>query len=158
MPAASASSAIGVSMIFAPAADSRDSAAVKEAATWGSIASSITVPGTARRKPASGKLETDNGLSAMMLSTRMQSSTERVIAQIASSVVDKGRAPVAGTRRAVDLNPTNPHSAAGMRIEPPVSDPNPATHSPAATEAAAPEEEPPGMRASCWSSGLAGVP
>jgi hypothetical protein len=94
----------------------------------------------------------------MMPSIRMQSSTERVIAHTVSSVVDKGSAPAAGTRRAVGLNPTSPHRAAGMRIEPPVSDPSPATHRPAATDTAAPDDEPPGMRATLLSEGFAGVP
>jgi hypothetical protein len=34
----------------------------------------------------------------------------------------------------------------GMRMEPPVSDPSPATASPSATDTAAPEDDPPGMR------------
>src|ERR1700691_5687385 len=43
--------------------------------------------------------------------------------------------------------PTQPHNAAGWRMEPPVSVPNVAMHSSAATAAAEPPEEPPGMRA-----------
>ena len=45
-----------------------------------------------------------------------------------------------------------------MRIEPPVSEPMPATQSPAATDTAAPEEDPPGMRATLLSVGFTGVP
>ena len=44
------------------------------------------------------------------------------------------------------LNPTQPHKAAGWRMEPPVSVPSAAMHSSAATAAAEPPEEPPGMR------------
>ncbi|WP_156396347.1 hypothetical protein [Noviherbaspirillum sp. Root189] len=51
-----------------------------------------------------------------------------------------------------------PHKAAGMRIEPPVSEPMAATHKPVATETAAPDDEPPGMRATVLSAGLTGVP
>jgi len=43
-------------------------------------------------------------------------------------------------------------------MEPPVSEPSPATHKPAATDTAAPEDEPPGARATAASAGLAGVP
>ena len=38
-----------------------------------------------------------------------------------------------------------PQQAAGWRIEPPVSEPSAARHSPAATAAAEPPEEPPGI-------------
>jgi hypothetical protein len=51
-----------------------------------------------------------------------------------------------------------PHSAAGMRIDPPVSEPRPMKAAPAATETAPPDEEPPGMRGTFASHGLAGVP
>ena len=43
--------------------------------------------------------------------------------------------------------PTIPHSAAGWRIEPPVSVPSAQGVRPAATAAALPPEEPPGTRA-----------
>jgi hypothetical protein len=43
--------------------------------------------------------------------------------------------------------PTTPHSAAGWRIEPPVSEPSPSGANPAATAAADPPLEPPGTRA-----------
>ncbi len=88
----------------------------------------------------------------------MASPTDRVIAQTVSSVVDRGSAPAVGVSRAVFLKPTTPHRAAGMRIEPPVSEPSPTKAAPVATETAAPEEEPPGMRGVAGSAGLAGVP
>ncbi|MNT21587.1 hypothetical protein D3C72_1569300 [compost metagenome] len=98
-------------------------------------------------------------LSAITLSTATQSPTVRAIAQAVSSVYDSGNAPVSGTRRAVGLKPVMPHSAAGMRMEPPVSLPSAATASPSATETAAPDDEPPGMRATpSVPAGLAGVP
>src|SRR6202012_1442308 len=46
----------------------------------------------------------------------------------------------------VGFMPTQPHNAAGWRIEPPVSVPRLAIHSSAATAAAEPPEEPPGIR------------
>ena len=78
--------------------------------------------------------------------TVIASRTERVIAQAVSSVVDSGTAPSVGTSRAVHLKPTMPFSAAGMRIEPPVSEPRPTKAAPLATETAAPDDDPPGMR------------
>src|SRR5687768_11444715 len=42
--------------------------------------------------------------------------------------------------------PTTPHSAAGWRIDPPVSEPRASGENPAATAAALPPEEPPGTR------------
>ena len=44
------------------------------------------------------------------------------------------------------LTPTTPHSAAGWRIDPPVSEPNESAAKPAATAAAEPPDEPPGTR------------
>ena len=44
------------------------------------------------------------------------------------------------------LRPTTPQSAAGWRMEPPVSEPSESATSPAATAAAEPPEEPPGTR------------
>ena len=89
------------------------------------------------------------------------SHTDSVIAQAVSSVVDKGTAPSVGVSRAVFLNPTSPCSAAGMRIDPPVSEPSAAHAAPVATVTAPPLVEPPGMRASASNgtvAGLAGVP
>ena len=56
------------------------------------------------------------------------------MAQTVSMVVDKGNAPWVGTRRAVFLNPTMPFKAAGMRMEPPVSEPRPIKAAPVDTE------------------------
>src|SRR6185369_17726651 len=74
------------------------------------------------------------------------SRTERVMAQAVSRVVERGMEPSVGTREAVLLNPTRPCRAAGMRMEPPVSEPSAAHAAPAATQDAAPELDPPGMR------------
>jgi hypothetical protein len=77
---------------------------------------------------------------------------------IESSEVESGNAPALGTRRAVGLNPTMPHSAAGMRQEPPVSVPSAPNAMASVTDTAAPEDEPPGMRPARRSYGLSGVP
>src|SRR5260221_14474625 len=50
------------------------------------------------------------------------------------------------TRPKVAFRPTVPHAGAGMRIEPPVSEPSAATQRPAATAAAEPPLDPEGTR------------
>ncbi len=94
----------------------------------------------------------------MTASTTAQQATEGASGPMESSVVESGKQPAVGTRRAVGLKPTTPLNAAGMRTEPPVSVPIPASAMPSATETPAPAEEPPGMRRVLRSQGLAGVP
>ena len=53
-------------------------------------------------------------------------------------------------------NPYMPQKLAGMRTEPPVSEPSAKSTSPAATADADPHEEPPGKRSGA--RGLSGVP
>ena len=77
---------------------------------------------------------------------------------IESSELDSGSAPSMGTRRCVGLKPVSPHSADGMRTEPPVSLPIATAAMPSVTDTAAPLLEPPGMRRPARSQGLAGVP
>ena len=48
------------------------------------------------------------------------------------------------------LSPTTPHSAAGWRIDPPVSEPSDSGANPAATAAALPPDDPPGTRSGSW--------
>src|SRR5690349_14626787 len=110
----------------------------------------------ALRRPAGA--ETFRSIPDMTASIRMQSLTEDAIGPTESSVEESGNAPSSGTRDCVGLNPVRPHSAAGMRTEPPVSDPMAAHAIPSLTLIAAPEEEPPGIRRSCLLYGLAGVP
>ena len=61
-----------------------------------------------------------------------------------SSEDAKATSPYLETRPYVGLTPTTPQSAAGWRMEPPVSVPVAAAHRRAATAAAEPPEEPPG--------------
>nr|ACR35514.1 unknown [Zea mays] len=56
-----------------------------------------------------------------------------------------GRTPALERRPAVGLNPTTPHSAAGIRTEPPPSTPSATGQRPAQTTAAEPLEEPPAI-------------
>ncbi len=51
-----------------------------------------------------------------------------------------------GSRARDALNPKRPHEAAGMRIDPPPSDPCAIGTIPAATAAAAPPDDPPAVR------------
>ena len=93
-----------------------------------------------------------------MASSKAQQCTLFAIGPRESRWVDSGKAPLAGIRRAVGLKPVSPHSAAGMRIEPPVSEPMPTSAMPSLTDTAAPDDEPPGIRLFSRSQGLRGVP
>ena len=62
-----------------------------------------------------------------------------------SSVHDSGTTPARLQRPYVGLRPAMPQSAAGPRIEPPVSEPSAPAHRPAARAVPEPLEEPPGM-------------
>ncbi|GAO27353.1 hypothetical protein ALISP_7173 [Alicycliphilus sp. B1] len=122
-----------------------------------------SVRGTARRQAASGAGLRVTRRAARISCATMASRTERVSAHAVSSVVESGTAPSVGTRRAVFLKPTTPLRAAGMRIEPPVSEPRAMKAAPVATDTPAPEDEPPGTRAgpgrAPWrASCAAGVP
>ena len=72
-----------------------------------------------------------------------------------SCVVESGTTPSHDIAPAVVFNPASQFHPAGMRTEPPVSEPIPAAASPRAVETAAPEEEPPGARSG--SKALGGV-
>ncbi|MFP3441266.1 hypothetical protein R0K18_26390, partial [Pantoea sp. SIMBA_133] len=56
------------------------------------------------------------------------------------------------------LNPTTPQNAAGIRDDPEVSVPSDTGHSPEATPAALPEDEPPVMYFPVVARGLMGLP
>src|SRR3990167_344502 len=116
-------------------------------ATAGSSPSRNVPEGTARRQADSGAGLRVTRRAARISCANTASRTVRVRAQAVSSVVDSGTAPEVGTSRAVFLKPTMPLRAAGMRIEPPVSEPRPMKAAPVATDTAAPEDDPPGTRA-----------
>ena len=75
-----------------------------------------------------------------------------------SSVPDKASAPCKLIKPRVVFKPVIPFSAAGMRTEPPVSEPSAAGHKAAATATPEPLEEPPGVRWVLRSQGFQGVP
>ena len=149
--------------MVAPAARSVARVRSKARATVASRSSRKRVLGTARRYCDSGAGLRVTRRAASTSCATMASRTVRVMAQAVSSVVDRGTAPVVGTSRAVFLKPTMPLSAAGMRMEPPVSEPRATNAAPVATDTAAPDEEPPGTRGAPGSvpnraSSAAGVP
>ena len=87
---------------------------------------------------------------------RTTSATVRPIGPIVSRKGASGHTPFSGTRPHVVFKPTMPQHAAGIRIDPPVSDPSATSARPRANATADPLDDPPGMRA--LSNGLAGVP
>ena len=82
--------------------------------------------------------------------TRFDQALAQLVTDLLDTVREPGRAglaaPQIGVSLAVFLNPTRPCSAAGMRIDPPVSEPSAAHAAPQATDTEPPEVEPPGMR------------
>ena len=83
--------------------------------------------------------------SAITPSRSAISSTPVPIGPIVSLVDESGTTPPAGYLSVEGRNPIMPHKAAGIRTDPPVSDPNPAMNIPAAIAAAVPPEEPPAI-------------
>src|SRR6187551_3379719 len=89
---------------------------------------------------------------AMTLSTMAQSSAVCAKGPTVSSVNESGIALARLTRPLVGLKPEVPQKCAGMRIEPPVSDPSAAGTRRAATAEPEPDDEPPVIE-----SGLQGL-
>ena len=87
---------------------------------------------------------------------RARPAIEVAIGPIVSMLGASGQTPSNEIRPCVVFSPNTPQHAAGIRTEPPVSDPNATSASSVATATADPLEEPPGM--SPGSSGLTGVP
>lgn len=81
------------------------------------------------------------------------SSTDRHSGPTVSNVRQSGTTPSSDRRACVVLSPTRSFHAAGIRTDPPVSEPIPAAASPNATEAAAPDEDPPGTASGSFTQG-----
>lgn len=75
------------------------------------------------------------------------SATERVSGPATDRPPTPERPGIDGTRPRLGFSPTSPVAAAGIRTDPPPSDPTAAGSSPAATATAAPLDDPPGARA-----------
>jgi len=127
------------------------------AASAASIASSMTGSASSTTRPTTRGVwaATANPGSSSSIPA-MSPATSRAIGPTVSRLGASGHTPVSGIRPQVVLSPAIPQQAAGMRIDPPVSDPYETSASPLATATAEPLEEPPGTRSG--SSGLTGVP
>src|SRR6185369_4050628 len=82
----------------------------------------------------------------MTCSTRPQSSAERHMGPILSSVQESDMAPRRLTRPYVGRKPVTPQKALGVMIEPEVSEPSAKVTSPAAVATPAPLDDPPAQR------------
>ena len=76
-------------------------------------------------------------------SARAASSTDRHSGPTVSNRAQSGKTPCNEIRPLVVFNPTKSFHAAGIRTDPPVSEPIAKGAKPKATEAAAPEDDPP---------------
>ena len=82
------------------------------------------------RTPFSAAGATSIGPPVTMPSSNTQSATLRVIGPAVSRVCEIGTMPACDQRPVVGRRPTIPHSAAGMRTDPPVSEPIPPGRNP----------------------------
>ena len=87
----------------------------------------------------------DDGSSAMTPASGIMSAALRARRPMVSSVGASGIVPRAETAPWVGFQAVMPQAWAGMRTEPPVSEPSAATTAPLATAAAEPDDEPPEM-------------
>jgi hypothetical protein len=87
---------------------------------------------------------------------RAHVSTSRAIGPAWSKPEASGKQASSGTRPWVGLKPTIPQQAAGIRIEPPESEPSAASARPTATAAPEPELDPPAIRSEA--NGFATIP
>jgi hypothetical protein len=83
----------------------------------------------------------------MTSSASAVSSTVRLTTHSAEKPSNSASSGPSGTRRRDGLSPTSPQQEAGMRVEPPASLAWAIASMPAATAAALPPDEPPGMSA-----------
>src|SRR5213076_3235194 len=83
---------------------------------------------------------------AISPSSSAQSSAVCASGPTVSSDCDNGIAPARLTRPTVVFNPVTPQKCAGIRIEPPVSEPSASKVSRAATSEPEPDDEPPVMQ------------
>ena len=77
------------------------------------------------------------------MSRTLRDTTPSMLMRVTYSLRDSG----CGTRPREAFSPTRPQNDAGMRVDPPPSDDMDSGTMPAATAAAEPPDEPPGVRA-----------
>src|SRR5206468_11198030 len=105
----------------------------------------VTTPHRARARARVRVPPAPDAASRIASDTAAQSPTERAGALISSSETDSGVNPAVGMLARVGLKPAQPQYEAGMRTDPSVSLPSAAAASPAATAAADPPLDPPGV-------------
>ena len=76
----------------------------------------------------------------------MHSPTDRAIGPAWSKLGASGKQPLSETSPKLGLKPTIPQQAAGIRMEPPESEPSAASARPATSAAAEPPLDPPAIR------------
>src|SRR3984957_1067312 len=89
------------------------------------------------------QVESSGSAPAIRPSSSAQSCAVRANGPTVSSECDSGIAPAGLTRPTGVLNPVTPQKCAGIRIEPPVSEPSAANVTRAATAEPDPDDEPP---------------
>src|SRR5450759_4254119 len=100
----------------------------------------------AGRNGRGSEVASRGSLPAIAAMTRPQSWAERHIGPSLSSVQQSAIAPCRLTRPYVGLRPATPENAAGVRMEPEVSEPIENPTRPAAVAAPGPEDEPPDQK------------
>ena len=144
----SATSGTSTEPSFAPASSIATSAAVTQVSTSGSRSSKKWFDGRPRRRP---RREHCAGAGTPLRAPKTTAASTAVLVRV--PIVSKvGHSPWGG------FCPNTPQKAAGVRTEPPVSEPMAKAHMPAATATAEPLLEPPGARCVLASHGFHGVP
>ena len=121
----------------------RLAAASTRARTSGAASSSQATP-TSSSSSESTLAVSNPGASARIIVS--QSAGDLAIGPAWSKLGASGKQPSSGTSSKLGLKPTIPHHAAGIRIEPPESEPSAASARPAASAAAEPPLDPPASR------------
>ena len=153
---AMASSTTGTSMssICAPAKRRRSTAPSNASRGSSSIPSNAAVRSTASLTPESdGSPRSAGPIPSRAASSSAASSTDLQSGPTVSNRGQRGTTPSSERRPHAVFRPTRSFQADGMRTEPPVSEPIPAAASPNATEAAAPEDEPPETASGSFTQG-----
>ena len=124
-----------------PAMSSAAAARSRAAAQAGSTGNGLDVTTATRTPPGAGRVTASSAL--MAANAVRRSATDRAMGPRTLSRVGSGRS--CGTRPGEGRRPRTPQQADGMRIEPPMSSPEASVQRPAATAAALPPLEPPGV-------------
>src|SRR5262249_2715450 len=108
----------------------------------GGSAASSTSPNTTTFSIRAGGSALNNNTSAAIT----RSAALRASSPMQSRKGAKGTAPATLTAPQLGFQPVTPQQWAGIRIDPPVSEPSAITPAPLATATAEPDEDPPGTK------------